>query len=313
MSVCCCCMCSRCRCRYRLICHATNARYQHSGQIVHKLRLNGRGRDCRQLCGRAHMLRYGLKAIDKLPRRGGAHCPRPNCCRATAKAKAKGILLQHRSRGRSPHQHRELPARMTCGLDTCTTLQLPMTRLVRIHVHAELQRGCRRRIAAALFALRLQRHLGALRELTAEQHSRRRCGQLKVIFKTATGSASNCCSSSSSSSHRRCFIDWRLQWSQAGQVHETLGVRMCGDQWREGVAVAAKRTLIGGHWRYLRQMLEFSIIATDHAPHSEQIVALVVCAATVCAHATLSGCAGCAGCARRKGEINVRERQLVGG
>lgn len=212
---------------------------------------------------------------------------------------------------------------MTRGLATCTALQLPMTRLVRIHVHAELQRRCRGRIAAALFVLRLQRYLGALRELIAEQDSGRRCGQLKVIIETATGSASNRCSSAGSirNSHRRCFFNWRLQWSQAGQVHETLGVRMCRGQWREGVAaaaraaaaVAAKRTLVGGHWRYLRQMLELSIIATDHAPHAEQIVAPVVCATSVGAHATLSGRAGCTGCARREGEINVRERQLVGG
>lgn len=94
---------------------------------------------------------------------------------------------------------------------------------------------------------------------------------------------------------------------------------MCRGQWREGVAagraaaVAAKRTLIGGQWRYLWQMIELGIIATDHAPHAEQIVALVVCATRVCAGATLGGRTGCAGCARREGEINVRERQLVGG
>lgn len=63
-------------------------------------------------------------------------------------------------------------------------------------------------------------------------------------------------------------------------------------------------------------MLELSIFAADHASHAEQIVALVVCATTrgaAAAATVLTGRAGCTGCAGRKGEVDVRERQLIGG
>lgn len=186
------------------------------------------------------MLRYGRKTIDKLTRAGGggsggaggADGGQGAAATSCSRAKAKRILVQHRCRGRNPQQHRKLSARMTRCLVPCTALQLAMTRLVRVHVHAQLQRGCCGRIAAAALLVDALRHRGTLCKLRAKQHGWRRAGELKIIVKAAAASARSRRrhrrrrSSSSCGGIACCRLQW-LQCNQAGQLHETLGVRMC--------------------------------------------------------------------------------------
>lgn len=179
------------------------------------------------------------------------------------------------------------------------------------------------------------RQRGTLPKLRAKQHCGRRTGELKIFIEAATGRARSRRrrrSRRSGTGSIGCIACCRLQclqWQQAGQLHEALGVRMCRSQRREGVAtscatasasscaaaaVTAEGSLVCGHWRYLRQMLEFSILAADHASHAEQIVTLVATRGTTAAVAAmLGGRTGCAGCARRKGEVDIGERQLIGG